>query len=162
MKKLNGLLALAALVISSLACQTVLGGSDTGVQPLPPVDDTEEYEPVLPTDESSEDSSDGDADDPEFSFGGDSEFPMPDDAINVVNVAGTTNYQTTLSLDDTLAFYRDYYGSQGYTEREILTTITDGVFSIVFDGDPSGQAIVIQGVDLGDGTMNVNISLQDI
>lgn len=162
MKKLNRLLALVALVVSSLACQTVLGGGDTGIQPLPPVDGTEDYQPVPPTEEASDDSSDGDLEDPDFSFGGDSDFPMPDDASNIVSAAGTTNFQTSLSLDDTLTFYRDYYGSQGYTERELLTTITDGVFSIVFDGDPSGQAIVIQGVDLGDGTMNVNISLQDV
>jgi hypothetical protein len=163
MKKINGFLALFALVLSSLACQTVTGGGDPGLQPLPPVDDTEDFQPAPATEEYFDDSSDDDSsdDDSSFSFG-DSDFPMPDDASNVVSVAGTTNFQTSLSFDDTLKFYRDYYGSQGYTERELLTTITDGVFSIVFDGDPSGQAIVIQGVDLGDGTVNVNISLQDI
>ena len=54
------------------------------------------------------------------------------------------------------------FGKQGYTERELLTTVTDGVFSFVFDGHESGQAIVIQGVDLGDGSVNVNISFQDV
>jgi len=153
MKKYGVLLAILALVFASLACQTVVGGNDgvDQVESLPPVDETEE----LP-DDSADDSEDYD-----YSFGGESEFPMPDDAKNVVSVAGTVNYQTDLSLDEVLDFYRDLYGKQGYTEREILTTVTDGVFSIVFDGDSSGQAIVIQGVDLGDGTTNVNISLQD-
>jgi hypothetical protein len=40
--------------------------------------------------------------------------------------------------------------------------IEENVFSIVFDGDPSGKAVVIQSVDLGDGSRTVAISLQDI
>ena len=152
MKKYSVLFAILALVLASLACQTLMGGGgdSTQVEPLPPVDNSGD----APTEESSDDS--------DFSFGGDSEFPMPDDASNVVNVAGTVNYQTNLSLDEAMAFYRDVYGKEGYTEREILTTVSDGVFSFVFDGDPSGKAIVIQGVDFGDGTVNINISLQDI
>jgi hypothetical protein len=94
-------------------------------------------------------------------FGSDGDFPMPGNARNVVSAMGTLNFQTTMSLDEVMAFYRDAYGKQGYTERSILTVVSDGVFSMVFDGDPSGQAVVIQGVDLGDGTMNVNIRLED-
>jgi hypothetical protein len=33
---------------------------------------------------------------------------------------------------------------------------------MVFDGDPSGQAIVIQGVDLGNGKTNVNIRYEKV
>lgn len=164
MKKINILLAVLVLLVSSLACQTVMGGGDVVPQPeTPPMDSIDDF-PVPATEESDKDYSDDSMDDTEeedFSFGGDSEFPMSDDAKNVVSIAGTVNYQTDLSLDEVLSFYRDTYGKLGYTEREILTTVTGGVFSIVFDGDPSGQAIVIQGVDLGDGTTNVNISLQD-
>ena len=61
-----------------------------------------------------------------------------------------------------LKFYRDEYVSRGYTERALLTTVSDGVFSIVFDGDPSGKAVVIQSVDLGDGSCTVAISLTDV
>lgn len=153
MKKYGVFLAILALVFASLACQTILSGNDTDqTESLPPVDSSNDFSTAPP--EPSGDSG--------FSFGGDSEFPMPDDATNIVSVAGTVNYQTQLSLDEVMAFYRDYYGKQGLTERELLTTVTDGVFSFVFDGHESGKAIVIQGVDLGDGTMNVNISLQDV
>ena len=157
MKKYSVLLAILALVLASLACQTVLGGGSDieQIESLPPVDNSGDT--TIATPEATEESVD-----PGFSFGGDSEFPMPDDATNVVSVAGTVNFQTKLSLEEVMAFYRDTYGKQGLTERELLTTVTDGVFSFVFDGDPSGQAIVIQGVDLGDGSVNVNISLQDI
>lgn len=156
MKKYSVLLAITALILASLACQTVMGGNDINtIESLPPVDAPDDAAPA--TSESS-----GDTEDPGFSFGGDSEFPMPDDASNVVSVAGTVNYQTSLSMDEVMTFYRDVYGKQGFTERELLTTVSDGVFSFVFDGHESGQAIVIQGVDLGDGTVNVNIRFEDV
>ncbi|MBE0669545.1 MAG: hypothetical protein IH588_03055 [Anaerolineales bacterium] len=157
MKKYSALLAVTVLIFASLACQTVLGGGNgiDQTESLPPF----EYSGDTPdaTAEATEESFD-----PGFSFGGDSEFPMPEDASNVVSVAGTVNFQTKLSLEEVMAFYRDTYGKQGFTERELLTTVTDGVFSFVFDGDPGGKAIVIQGVDLGDGTVNVNIRLEDV
>ncbi len=154
MKKYGVFLAILALVFAALACQSVTGGgNDVDQIESPPTEvDTDDL-PTAPP---------GSSDDTGSPSGGDSEFPMPDDAKNIVSVAGTVNYQTNLSLEEAMAFYRDYYGKQGLTERELLTTVSDGVFSFVFDGDASGKAIVIQGVDFGDGTVNVNISLQDI
>ncbi len=154
MKKYGVFLAILALVFASLACQSVMGGGNDvdQIESLPTEVNTDDL-PTAPP---------GSSDDTGSPSGGDSEFPMPDDAKNIVSVAGTVNYQTNLSLEEAMAFYRDYYGKQGFTERELLTTVTDGVFSFVFDGDASGKAIVIQGVDLGDGSVNVNISLQDI
>ncbi len=151
MKKYGILLAILVLVFASLACQMITGDG-SGVDQTAPVDNPDDSPTAVPA-------SSGDDN---YSFGGDSDFPMPDDAKNVVSVAGTVNYQTTLSLDEVMDFYRDIFGKQGYSERELLTTVTDGVFSFVFDGHESGQAIVIQGVDLGDGSVNVNISFQDV
>lgn len=157
MKKTHLILSVLALMLTSLACQALADGGgadpqidDAPVQPLPPVESTDES-PALPTESS---------DDPGFS--GETDFPMTDDATNVVSVAGTLTYQTDQSLEDVLKFYRDVYGSQGYTERELLTTVSDGVFSIVFDGHESGQAIVVQAVDLGNGSVNVTVYMQDI
>lgn len=50
----------------------------------------------------------------------------------------------------------------GYTEREILTAVTEVTFSMVFDGDPSGKAVVIQSVDLGDSSRTIAIRLEDV
>ena len=124
-------------------------GDGGAVDQTAPVDNTDDSPTAMPASSS----------DDNFSFGGDSDFPMPDDAKNVVSAAGTVNFQTNLGLDEVMDFYRDIYGKQGYTERELLTTVTDGVFSFVFDGHESGQAIVIQGVDLG-GNTNVNIRFE--
>jgi hypothetical protein len=57
---------------------------------------------------------------------------------------------------------REAFTKKGLTERTATTAITDTTFSLVFDGDPSGKAIVVQGVDLGNGTTNVNIRYENI
>ncbi len=93
-----------------------------------------------------------------------SDFPIPDDvdAGSVMDMGdGAINFQTSLSLPDAVTFYRFAFTELGYTEREILTTVEDAVFSIVFDGHPSGKAIVIQGVNLGE-SMNINIRFEDV
>ena len=41
----------------------------------------------------------------------------------------------------------------------MLTLASEGVFSMVFEGYPSGQAVVIQSVDPGDGSRTVAIRL---
>ena len=88
---------------------------------------------------------------------------MTEDAYNVVEMGdGSLIFYTNLSAEDAIEFYRDVYSSKGYTEREILTVVTDATFSIVFDGDPSGKALVIQSVDLGDGSRTIAIRLEDV
>lgn len=94
---------------------------------------------------------------------GSTKFPMPSGVSNLTTDAnGAVNFQTDLSLKDTLAFYRQALTKEGLTERTINTSTTDTTFSVVFDGDPSGQALVVQGVDLGNGKTNVNIRYEKV
>ena len=96
-------------------------------------------------------------------IGNSTDYPLPADAVNVISVGNdVVNFQTKLSLDEGLDFYKDQFGKLGYTERNILTVTSETIFSIVFDGHESGKAIVVQGVDLGDGTINISITLSDI
>jgi hypothetical protein len=93
----------------------------------------------------------------------DSEFPLPDSVSNLTKGAnGGINFQTEMDLQTTIEFYRDALGKTGLKERAITTAITETTFSLVFDGDPSGRAIVVQGVDLGGGMTNVNIRYEDV
>lgn len=90
-------------------------------------------------------------------------FPLPGNVSNFTAQGnGEVNFQTNMSIKDTIAFYRDAFTKQGLKERTDNTAITDTTFSLVFDGDPSGQAIVIQGVDLGNGKTNVNIRYEKV
>jgi len=146
MNKYRVLAVIAVLVFSSLACQALTGrGSEVGDENSPSV--------------SQPDSDSGNAGGGE-SF--DTDFPLTKDAYNITDIGdGSVLYYTKMSLEDVMDFYRDEYESRGYTERELLTVVTDGVFSMVFDGDPSGKAVVIQSVDLGDGSRTVTIRLDD-
>ena len=67
-----------------------------------------------------------------------------------------------MTLDEAMKFYVETFTNSGYTERAILTVTSETTFSMVFDGHESGKAIVVQGVDLGDGTVNINIRLEDV
>ncbi len=95
--------------------------------------------------------------------GSNTKFPLPNNVSNFTSTGnGSINFQTDMSLKDTIQFYRDALGKQGLAERTVNTAITDTTFSLVFDGDPSGQAIVVQGVDLGNGKTNVNIRYEKV
>ncbi len=151
MKHKKIFLALAILMLASLACNALSGGGGGGDAPVPPSGGDS------PATAAPQDNSDGNAD---TSASG---FPITADAYNVVDLGdGSLLYYTKLPQAEVLKFYRDEYVSRGYVERALLTTISDGVFSIVFDGDPSGKAVVIQSVDLGDGSCTVAISLTDV
>ena len=155
MKHYRIFLALTMLVLASLACNALTGGGQD--DPTIPSDASSDQEVEQATEESSS------SDDSNDSTTVESDFPMTDDAYQVIDVGdGSFLYYTKMSQEDVLEFYRDEYASMGYTERELLTTVSDGVFSIVFDGDPSGKAVVIQSVDLGDGSSTVAIRLEDV
>jgi hypothetical protein len=163
MKKYSLLLAMLALVLASLACQTVMGGGDENFElpdatSLPEATEAPQVDggeiPTIPPVATQ---------DGGITIGGDSEFPMPSDAANVISMGNDiTNFQTKLSLEEGMQFYRDEFGKLGYTERDILTVTSDTTFSMVFDGHASGKAITVQGVDLGDGTINISITLSDV
>ena len=158
MKYQSVYLALGLLVLASLACQTLSGGSGGGDQPPVATNAGDSNPPTVSTTESGSGGSGGTSD---------SGFPITADAFNVTELGdGSLLYYTKLSLEEVMAFYRVEYTSKGYTERELLTVVDadTGVFSMVFDGDPSGKAVVIQSVDLGqgDGSRTVSIRLEEV
>jgi len=151
MKQYRIYFALAILVLASLACQTLTGGG--GNAPGATTEPGNSNPPAATMAPGSTTSSTG--------------FPMTADAYNITEIGdGSLLYYTNLSLEEVMAFYRAEYTSRGYTEREILTVVEAdaGVFSMVFDGDPSGKSVVIQSVDLGqgDGSRTVAIRLEDV
>ena len=162
MKHYRIFLAITVLVFASLACQTLMGGRDgtaTEAPSVPSEPDIKQAEPTVALPESNDNGNNDNGSDGAVVS---TDFPMTDDAFNVTEVGGTLLYYTKMSLEDVMEFYRDEYTAKGYTEREILTTVSDGIFSMVFDGDPSGKAVIIQSVDLGDGSRTVTIVLEDV
>lgn len=159
-------IALAALLLASLACSAILGGSATAqptdvpfnIEPTAdgPVEPTPEQPVDTPTKPPIGGGDTGGGGNPE------SEWPLPGSVTNFVEAGGSTNFQTDMAFDDVVKFYQAEFANAGYAERDLLHVVSNGVFSMVFDGHASGQQITVQGVDLGDGTVNVNISLQTI
>ena len=148
MKNKRSILLLAVLLILSLACGLFGGGSGGS-------------EGGVPSGESGE--AQQDAPVPSGSGKYDTEFPMPPKVENFMELGeDTINYQAPMELTEVVEFYRSEFDKAGYSEREIVTSIEDSTFSLVWDGHPSGKAIVVQGVDLGDGTTNVNVRLEDV
>ena len=136
-------LSLTVLLLASLACNLTGGGGDnSGVGGESP-------------------------DSPSSASGGtgkyDTDFPLPPKVENFMNLGDDAiNYQTPMELTDVVEFYRNEFDKAGYEERPILTVIDDNTFSMVWDGHPAGKAIVVQGVDLGNGNMNVNVRFEDV
>ena len=116
------------------------------------------------SEESEADNAKPDTSDTDASVGfGITTIPMPKDAENVSKGGGDKpiSFQTSLSLEDTLTFYRDELVAKGYVERDLLTVVDESAFSIVFDEAEGGKAIVIQGVALGE-TVTVSIGFEDL
>jgi hypothetical protein len=152
MNKYAWFVSLVVLVLMSLACQTFAGGGSSPAAS----GGGDSANPSQPGDTGGSDSG-GETDvDSEL-------FPMPSDAESVTEMGNdTVIFQTGVSVDEAMNFYRDAYGKQGYEERDILTVKSDQAFSMVFDGHSSGKALIVQGADLGNGKINITISLQDI
>ncbi|MDO9300820.1 MAG: hypothetical protein Q7T89_05525 [Anaerolineales bacterium] len=157
MKKYSVLFAMIALVLASLACQTVMGGGDNfeapdiqNVPELPQTDDGGEIPTVPPV------TTDGDGG---VTVGGESEFPVTSDAFNVVTAPDVVTFQTKMSSDDVLKFYRDEFASQGYKEDASMAITFGKTFTLAFNGHASGKVIYVVGADAGDGSLYVTITL---
>jgi hypothetical protein len=159
MKKYSVLLAIIALVLASLACQTVMGGGDNDydyeapdAQNVPELPQTDSGEvPTIPTVTTDENGG--------VTVGGESEFPIPSDAANVVSAAGMATFQTKMSTDDVLKFYRDEFAKQGYEEDPSLALTFGKTFTLAFKGHPSGKTIFVVGADAGDGSLYITITM---
>lgn len=155
------LLVLSVMVLASLACQALTGGGDSAPEAAAPQADAQPTQPEQsqPAEQPEEITPAALA----AGLGFETEFPVPDDASNGYDLGdGMISFQTSMSIDESLAFYRAEFTAEGYSERELLTSVTDATFSIVFDGHASGKAIVVQAVDLGNGMVNINIRFQNV
>ena len=92
-------------------------------------------------------------------------FPLPETVYCLLEFPtpgrGSINFQTDLTLEEALVFYRAEFDRLGLQERTLNTAVTEDVFSLVFDGWPEETALVIQSVDLG-GRININLRFEDL
>lgn len=149
MKHIRIILALTVLVIASLACNALNGSKSNSTAPS----DSSSGNPAGQATEASPASDSG--------SNVKTDFLMTTDATNVTDLGdGSILYYTKMSQADVMKFYRDAYTAKGYKERTVNTSVTDTTFSMVFDGDPSGKSVVIQSVNLGNGSSTVTVRLE--
>ena len=90
-------------------------------------------------------------------------FPIPTDVYNyMVLNENTLNFNTSLDFNEIIDFYREQFDKAGYTERTSDTEINDINFTVIWDGHDSGRAIVVQGLDLGNGSYNIIVKFEDL
>jgi len=172
------LIILITLLIASMACSLGGGTSDAGEAPAVEVEEAAPDAEVMDADDSqsedadtAEEGEDSHADDTDAAeeigdsaaaHDYDTEFPLPDDVQNFTGSGEQVNFASEMTLEQTVDFYRRVFAEMGLTERTINTSITESTFSMVFDGHANGNALVIQGVDLGNGTTNINMRFEDV
>jgi len=149
MKKFSFVILVAALMLSSLACKALAGamggnndggitppGDSSGIATLPPITTDGGNVTV-----------------------GESPFPVTSDAFNVVSTPQSVTFQTKLSADDVMKFYRDELGKQGLTEDSSMTTNFNGIVAMFFK-DSNGKTVVLGGAPTGDGSLTVTLAYQ--
>jgi len=142
---------------SSIACQLLSGGN---LEETPEVQITEGVSQETGSNLPSEETQPPTEINPENY---DTEFPLPEDFQNFQKISEhNITYQTNMSIDEILTFYRQELGMQGFSEFEILTQINPDNFSIVFSPALGGTEIVVQGVQLDSNILNVNIRNEDV
>jgi hypothetical protein len=159
------------LIVTSLACAALGGGNaKPEAKPTKPAKVQPTEAPAKPTAEEPASPSEPAAEATEIPAPGegdyDTGFPLPEDVQNFMQLdpaSDSINFQTGMSMDEVIAFYRQAFTAQGLVERPLLTVIEPGkTFSMVFDGAANGMAVVIQGVVLGANQTNVNIRYEDV
>jgi hypothetical protein len=158
MKKITILLAFIVLILASLACQTLLGGGNNNFESpnLPEITEVPQgngNDSQIPLTTPPVAGGDG------ITVGGESEFPATRDAFNVVSTSESLTFQTKMSTDDVLKFYRDEFTKAGYKEDASMALLFGKTFTLVFTGHASGKSIYVIGADAGDGSLYVSISL---
>ncbi|MBC8505183.1 MAG: hypothetical protein ISR58_06675 [Anaerolineales bacterium] len=167
-RKQSLLLIWLSLLIVSMACSLTGGAAEE--PEAPDVNQTEQEDVADEQAEASEEveaeeaaEAEHEAEDmSEESQEYDTEFPLPEDVQNFTGGGDQVNFATNITVEEAIEFYRTIFAEIGLTERTLNTAITETTFSMVFDGHAKGEAIVVQGVDLGNGTTNINIRFEDV
>ena len=159
-RKFAPIFALLILALVTLACGLGGGTPEPAPEDTAPLPATDQPAASSPTSPPAKSESGAEEEGPTDY---DTVFPLPDDVQNFAGEGGEgkANFQTSLSMDEAIEFYREALADLGLTEYEVLTVVEDDGFSLVFTSWPNGEEVVVQGVDFGD-SINVSIRLEEV
>jgi hypothetical protein len=90
-----------------------------------------------------------------------SAFPLPEGAKIVTSTPEMVIASTNLKMADAIEFYRKDAKAKGFAEKEILTTITDNVFSMAFTRPNEEKELVIQGTVIAADNLTLNLRYEE-
>ena len=154
-KKFVPVLVLLILVLATLACGGGAPSDDEAQVTSPPAAEATK-EPAAPKSPPAESEPETEVEQPDY----DTVFPLPDNVQNLHSEGEGINFQTNLSVDEAIEFYRAEFAEKGMAEYEPLTVIADAAFSLVFTGWSNDQDVVVEGTDIG-GNTNIDVRLAE-
>ncbi len=90
-----------------------------------------------------------------------SAFPLPDDAKIVTSSPEMVIASTAMKMDEVIEFYRKDAKAKGLEEYELLTTITDNVFSMAFRRPNEEKELVVQGTVIAEDNLTLNLRYEE-
>jgi hypothetical protein len=90
-----------------------------------------------------------------------SAFPLPDGAKIITSTPEMVIASTTLKMADVIEFYRSDAKAKGLEEYELLTTITDNVFSMAFRRPNEDKELVIQGTVIAADNLTLSLRYEE-
>ncbi len=73
--------------------------------------------------------------------------------------AKTYEFFTSMSMTDLIAFYRNLFRAKGYREDPAHSSANKQTFTVAFIGPWTGQMLLAQGMDMGDGSRVMTVGL---
>lgn len=87
-------------------------------------------------------------------------LPVPD-AVDTLEISdGAVSFDTDLTINALILFFRNGAATEGFSERTDLTSITADSAYIAFEGHESGLAIVVEMQSTGLAQTHVSLSLK--
>ena len=90
-----------------------------------------------------------------------SEFPLPPNAKIIQSTPEMVIASVAMSIKDAMEFYRADSKTRGYTEYELLTTVSDNVFSMAFRRPKEEKEMVVQGTTISADNLTLSIRYEE-
>ncbi|NMB54526.1 MAG: hypothetical protein GYA15_07460 [Leptolinea sp.] len=90
-----------------------------------------------------------------------SEFPLPPNAKIIQSTPEMVIASVAMSVKDAMEFYRADAKTRGFTEYELLTTVSDNVFSMAFRRPNEEKEMVVQGTAISTDNLTLNVRYEE-
>lgn len=90
-----------------------------------------------------------------------SKFPLPPNAKVIQNTDAMAIASVSMGIKDAMDWYRSDAKTKGWTEYELLTTVTDNVFSMAFRVPNQEEELVVQGTVISADNLTLSVRFEE-